>query len=317
MRVTSKGPPVARVHDRVSRAMSPSPAPSRTARAYSDGHPLDAVQYREYKLILKPERFADPDGFHAFGKIVRDVARGLDVAVSRQDVPAEDRLREVLFYDTARFALYEGAFIIRRRTPHRDGWPTADPELTVKFRHPDLNAAAAVDVRPATERTYRIKFKEELLPLRDRAGGMRSLFSHTCVLTAPAAHLDADLARALRVFPALRVVLERAGPQLAVVQEARITEVLEVIGLLDFGHGVEGKADLAVWRRHAIGPALIAEFSFQVRFTRDEEQHKKARKRADDLFVRLQTAARSWLALGLTKTAVVYGLGKTAPRHHE
>jgi hypothetical protein len=294
-----------------------SPASSRVARAYSDGHPLDPVQYREYKLILKPERFATPDGFHEFGKMVRGVAHDLDVAVSRKDVAEEDRLREVLFYDTARFALYESSFILRRRTPHRDGWPTADPELTIKFRHPDRDTAAAVDVRPAIERAYRVKFKEELLPPRDRPGGSRSLFSHTCVLTAPAAHLDADVARALQVFPALRDVLERAGPQLAVVQEARITEVLEVTGMLDFGHGVEGKADLAVWRRHAIGPALIAEFSFQVRFTRDEELHKKPRKRADDLFVRLQTAARSWLALGVTKTAVVYGLGKTAPRHHE
>jgi hypothetical protein len=284
---------------------------------YSDGHPLDAVQYREYKLILRPERFADLDGFHAFGKLVRDTAHEGAVAVSHKDVPAGDRLREILFYDTARFGLYESSFILRRRTPHRDGWPTADPELTIKFRHPDLDKAAAVDVRPATERTYRVKFKEELLPPRDRPGGMRSLFSHTCVLTAPSAHLDADIARALRVFPALRDVLERAGPQLEVVQEARMTEVLEPIGVLDFGHGVEGKADLAVWRRHAIGPALIAEFGYQLRFTRDEEMHKKARKRADDLFVRLQTAARTWLALGITKTAVVYGLGKTAPRHHE
>jgi hypothetical protein len=286
------------------------------ATSHSDGHPLDAVQYREYKLILKPDRFAELEGFHAFGKLVHDAAHGLDIGVSKLHAP-EDRLREILFYDTPRYALYESAFILRRRTPHRDGWPTGDPELTIKFRHPDLDTAAAVNVRPATERTYRIKFKDELLPLRDRAGGMRSLFSHTCVLTAPPTHLDADVAHVLHVFPVLREVLEREGPELAVVQEARMTEVMEPIGVLDFGHGVQAKADLAVWRRHAIGPALIAEFGYQVRFTRDEEQHKKARKRADELFVRIQTAAHAWLALGVTKTAIVYGLGKHAPRHHE
>jgi hypothetical protein len=284
---------------------------------YSDGHPLDAVEYREYKIILRPERFVDREGFQEFGKLVRDAAHDVGVGVWHKSAAADDRLREVLFYDTARFALYESSFILRRRTPHRDGWPTADPELTLKFRHHDLDTAAAMDLRLATERSYRIKFKEELLPPRERPGGIRSLFSHSCILTLPGAQLDADIARALRVFPALREVLERAGPQLEVVQEARMTEVMEPIGVLDFGHGVEAKADLAVWRRHAIGPALIAEVGYQVRFTRDEELHKKARKRADELFVRLQGAAHSWLSLGVTKTAVVYGLGKTAPRHRE
>ncbi len=290
---------------------------SHAASTYSDGHPLDAVEYREYKIILRPERFAERDAFSEFGKLVRDAAHHVGVGVSHKSVTREDLLREVLFYDTARFALYESSFIMRRRTRHRDGWPTADPELTVKFRHENRDKAAAVDLRPATERSYRIKFKEELLPPRERAGGIRSLFSHSCVVTAPGLHLDADVTRALHVFPALRELLERAGPQLAVVQEARMTEVLEPLGVLDFGHGVEGKVDLAVWRPHAIGPALIAEVGYQVRFTRDEDLHKKSRKRADDLFVHLQSAAHAWLALGLTKTAVVYGLGKTTPRHHE
>jgi len=295
----------------------PNPTSSPEASCYSDGHPLDCVQYREYKIILRPDRFVDRDGFQAFGKLVRDTAHEVGVGVTHKAATPDDRLREVLFYDTARFALYESSFIMRRRTPHHDGWPTADPELTVKFRHPDLDKAAAIDLRPATERSYRIKFKEELLPPRDRPGGIRSLFSHSCILTGPGTHLDTDVTHVLKVFPALRKVLEHTGPQLEVVQEARITEVMEPIGVLDFGHGVEAKADLAVWRPHAIGPASIAEFGYQVRFARDEELHKKARKHADELFVRLQHAAHAWLSLGITKTAVVYGLGKKTPHHHE
>jgi hypothetical protein len=256
------------------------------------------------------------EGFRAFGKLLRDVAKKLGVVVKHEPVQ-EDRLREVVFYDTAGYALYEASFMLRKRTRHRDGWPTADPELTLKFRHPDLDTAAAVDVRPLSD-SYRMKFKEELLPLRDRAGGMRSLFSHTAVLTASEERSGYDVAHAARVFPALRTVLGgRGATPLAVVQEARLTEVLEPVGVLDFGHGVVGKADVAVWRTTALGPALIGEFSFQLRFERDAEMHRKARKHADELFTRLQTAARAWLALGITKTAVVYGLGKKAPRHAE
>ena len=116
-----------------------------------------------------------------------------------------DYLREVVFFDTPGFHLYEGSFIVRRRTCHRDGWPIDDPELTFKFRHPDFSAsAAATDVRPARTADYRIKFKEEILPLRERAGGMRSLYSHTCVLQLPDARSGTFVAQAGRAFPALR-----------------------------------------------------------------------------------------------------------------
>ena len=53
-------------------------------------------------------------------------------------------------------------------------------------------------------------------------------------------------------------------------------------------------------------------------FKRDETMHVKARKRGGrTLYARMQESLRDWLALGVTKTRVVYGLGKTAPRYHE
>ena len=113
-------------------------------------------------------------------------------------------LREIVFYDTPRFDLYESAFIVRQRTQHRGGWPVGDSELTVKFRHPDIDAAAKIDLRPVTEHDFRIKFKEEVLPKKGGAAGTRSLFSHKVVLTLPAANLGTDLVHAARVFPALR-----------------------------------------------------------------------------------------------------------------
>src|SRR5262249_25609578 len=61
--------------------------------------------------------------------------------------------------------------------------------------------------------------------------------------------------------------------------------------------------DVAVWRATALGPAVIGEFAFQLRFERDAPMHHKARKHADELFTRLQTTARQWLALGGPKTA--------------
>src|SRR5262249_18095893 len=104
---------------------------------------------------------------------------------------------------------------------------------------------------------------------------------------------------------------------LDVVQRARITEVLDEVGVLDFGHGLTAKATVALWRTGVVGPSLVGELAYQCKFERDEDVHMKARKRADALYARLQDAARDWLALGVTKTRGVYGLGKTAPRHPE
>ena len=54
----------------------------------------------------------------------------------------------------------------------------------------------------------------------------------------------------------------------------------------------------------------------QCEFKRDETMHVKARKRGGrTLYARMQESLRDWLALGVTKTRVVYGLGKTAPRY--
>jgi hypothetical protein len=132
----------------------------------------------------------------------------------------------------------------------------------------------------------------------------------------PPEHLQADVARAARVFPALRALLARTDP-LEIVQRARITEVLEDVGVLDFGHGLTAKANVALWRTGVVGPSLVGELAYQCKFERDSDIHAKALKRANGLYLALQTAVRDWLARGVTKTRVVYGLGKTVPRHHE
>ena len=45
-------------------------------------------------------------------------------------------------------------------------------------------------MRPQLGGHDEIKFKEELLLERDRLGGMRSVYSHGCVLTSPNIELD-------------------------------------------------------------------------------------------------------------------------------
>src|SRR5690606_24007508 len=134
-------------------------------------------------------------------------------------------VREVLFYDTDNFDLYRNAFILRKRTFYKDGWPEADHELTVKFRHPDMEAAARSDIHPRIEGESRIKFKEELLPLRDEIGGMRSLYSHNCVLTTPKIVLDRGLQDIAQVFPAMADIDVSPETKINLVNNVAVEEV--------------------------------------------------------------------------------------------
>src|SRR6516225_212309 len=139
-------------------------APSTSSRIadlkqgqYSDGHPLDEVQYLECKLILKPDRFTAAKVFFEYGKLVAQTAKEFGIDFSNKGVVLKPKIREVLFLDTADFRLYNHAFILRRRIAYEDGFPVGEPEIVFKFRHPDMQKAAEMDVRPNVPGEYQIK----------------------------------------------------------------------------------------------------------------------------------------------------------------
>ena len=88
---------------------------------YSDGRPLDDVQYLECKLILKPDRFVTAKVFFEYGELVTRTAAKFGIDFSDQGVVLKPELHEVLFLDMADFRLYNHAFILRRRIKYR-GW---------------------------------------------------------------------------------------------------------------------------------------------------------------------------------------------------
>jgi hypothetical protein len=296
--------------------------PNLNPAKYSDGHPLDQVHYLESKIILKGDRFTSVDSFHDFAKLVRRAAKESDVDFSTEDFEGlRPQIREVLFLDTVDFRLYNHAFILRRRLAYEDGFPVGEPEIVFKFRHPDVQKAAEMDVRPNIAGDYRIKFKAEALPLKDRIGAVRLLFSHN--VEFPMSHMhegDADRAKVatlVHVFPALRVLKTSPTETVELVNQTAVEEVLLDVGMLDFGKGVDAKANTSVWRTRGDEQQLVGEFSFQCKFQRKEELHEKARKRAEQFFCSLQYLARDWVSLGTTKTGAVYRLKGNPPQSHE
>jgi hypothetical protein len=302
----------------------PSARPLKVAAtdpaAYADGAALDKVTYLEAKLILKPDRFTSVQSFRDFGKIVKTTAKNVGVGfIPDPNSERRPEVREITFGDTPDFRLYNNAFILRRRITYVDGFPVGDPEIVFKYRHPDEQKATLMDVRPKIDGKYRIKFKAEALPLKDSIGGYRILYSHNCQFGLSQVHeADASLmATLVKILPALASIKKSDNEKISLVNEGIVEEILFPLGELDFGKGQVGKCDIALWRTRGEHKPLVGEFAFQVKFPSRESVAEKQRLLAVKFYLTLQNDVKEWLALGVTKTGMVYRLKGNGPQSHE
>lgn len=271
--------------------------------------PHDVVHYREYKILLQPDRFTSKRGFIEFWEDASRTIRKLGLKVDMDRHPFHSQVREVLFYDTPEFDLYNHHFILRKRTFYDQGWPRQDHELTFKYRDPELKAAAAVDVRTGLGGHDQVKFKHEVLLERDRLGGMRNVYSHGCVLISPKIELDRGIEDITRAFPALDAIDISPRTRMEMVNNVAVEEVQNTFGMIHFHHHFKGKATVAIWRNRALEKSLAGEFAFQCKFDRLEEVDAEALELSEEFYKRLQLDCAEWIKLGTTKTAMVYGLG--------
>ena len=277
----------------------------------------EPLQYREYKLLLKSDHFTKPSHFHKFWKIARRVAKKLDIVIRKRGKPMEIHVREVIFFDTPRFRLYNNGFMLRRRMFYKKGLPQSNYELTLKFRGADRATAAAVDVQPLLKSPYEVKFKEEILLPRDGQPGMRAIYAHSCDLDSPNTIITQSFETISQVFPVLLKTGAKPKTLLSIVS-APIEEILVNMGEIDFGGKVTAKATLAIWRNRTTQAQLVGEYSYQVKFDGPDGLRGKPKDLSEAFFKDLQVEARDWIHLGSTKTALLYSLGGAALlRNHE
>ena len=290
---------------------------------YADGMPIHKPEYICCKLILRPNKFHSRESFFDFGKVFREPAKEHGVKYTTEGfIEQPVKIREVLFVDTDDFRLYNNAFILRRRIPYKDGFPIGEPEIVFKFRHPDLQMCAETDIRPNILGDHRVKFKVQALPLKEKLGGIRLLYSHNVQLPRGAIGMGREnIARhgrnGHRSSPCSPEVRKQPAEKIKLVSDTIIEEVLQDIGLLDFGDGLTCKANVAIWRTRGEHRPLIGEFAYQFRFKDRDKLSKDALRRTEAFFISLQYAAEDYINLGATKTATVYRLLGNPPKSHE
>jgi hypothetical protein len=117
------------------------------------------------------------------------------------------------------------------------------------------------------------KFKAEALPLKDKVGGYRVLFSHN-VEFGLSEMPNADrgsMAGLVELLPALGTLKHLANQNVEQVSAAFVEEVLQDIGILDFGKGITAKANVALWRQRGDHRPLVGEFAYQIKAKRRDD----------------------------------------------
>lgn len=289
---------------------------------YADGMPIHSPEYICCKLILRPNKFHSRQSFFDFGKVFKEPAREHGVKYSLAGFETQPvKIREVVFVDTEDFRLYNNAFILRRRIPYQDGFPVGDPEIVFKFRHTDLQMAAETDVRPKILGDHRVKFKVQAMPLKEKLGGVRMLFSHNVQFLRSAIGMGKenvrDMDQLVDLLPVLNRIRKHPKEEIKLVSNTIVEEVLQDIGILDFGDGLGCKANVAIWRTRGEHRPLIGEFAYQFKFQDRNLVSKDALRRAEAFFISLQYSAEDYIALNCTKTATVYRLLGNPPKSHE
>jgi hypothetical protein len=265
------------------------------------------VTHREFKLLLKPEKFGSRRAVLEFNELLRKSAEKLGVHYEPVE-SLDSQLRIVQFYDTKAEDLRKNKLIFRVRQIRQGGWPDDSWELTFKCRAPEYEKAAAFDTNTTMTKLQKKKFKEELIR-GEAPGTMVSIYSNNVIVEYPEIEPEVPLSRLANALPHFKTLGIDLDETMAIVAGAKVFEIQSTLGTLMFGHGVTAHATLALWARPVPDrfEPLVAEFGFSTHVLGKDEKEEKGQRAADDFFKALQTPLHDYLASGTTKTALIYG----------
>lgn len=264
------------------------------------------VRSREYKLMLKAQRFAGDEAqvLQAAAQFWSDCAKKVGPVVLGLlgDLNKIHARRSIRFYDTPNRRLNDNLYIVRERAA-LDG---SSREITLKFRHPDRYVAADRDMRSAFGGAVKTKFEEDIKP------PFQQLYSFSTTVQVPVDQKLAKVKHVVNLFPGFKAAFRGFADDepLAVVEDFTARELVIGGGSLYLGkrYNVHASCVLVVWHDHLKegGVPAVAEFSFKYG-DKGETYGGGTVRRAYDAFQALQTQMPEWTDKdSKTKTAFVY-----------
>jgi len=266
------------------------------------------ITNREFKLLLQPDGLDRHSRVGQLQRAIHELCDDAGIVFSSPETMVGG-LRNVFFVDTSDGAFHRNKLILRVRESRSNIWLDDWCEVTFKCRSENIDRAWAYNPVPHSDLAHRIRFKEEIL--KDGAiGSIRRIYSHNSVLdTVPAELLAKQKLRQLAaVYPGLADVnlpLDKTA-QMVGGRRNKILEACVTLGHIAFSESVLAHCEIAIWFR-AIGKPMVGELAFAYRVSKTNRRDVAAHQRADDFFRKLQAHFATQLAIGTTKTAMVYG----------
>lgn len=264
------------------------------------------VVSREYKVMLRPGKFAGPRKqlLAAARQLWNEFAHAVEASVFQAggSLDTIDKERLIVFLDSEAQHLRAGGYIVRVRRRLEGG----RPEVTLKFRHPDRFVAEGRRMKSRHLRAT-AKFEEDI------KAPFVSLYSFSTRGKVGKKKVPTALDEVERLFPDLARHLGDVDGRLALgpvngftARELVVTGPTLTIGARP---GVEAECALIVWYDHdrdGTGPVAV-EFSYRYGNAKGRYDATVAR-RAFEIFDTLQKDLTAWIDPNpRTKTAFVYG----------
>ena len=266
------------------------------------------ITNREFKLLIKPQGLDRRSRITALSDQILNFCKKNKVDFFHLD-NATTGLRSIYFYDTPGEDFRLNNVILRVRESRQNIWVDDWCEVTLKCRTGDIAKSNQFNPTPKKSIKSRLRLKEEILR-GDAIGSARSIYSNNAILDAvPLDSLfDRTLSSAIKFFPGLaKLPIDKKKPLRIVGGNTnKILEACLPIGNLVFGDGVQAHCEIAIWMR-SVGDPIVGELAFSYRVNDANRKESKAHKRADKFFKKLQVELASWLEIGSTKTALIYG----------
>jgi hypothetical protein len=265
------------------------------------------VTHREFKLLLKPEKFPTRRSVMQFNDLLAQEAARLGVHYEPVETIVS-QLRIVQFYDTKNEDLRKNKLIFRIRQIREGGWPDDMWELTFKCRAQEYDKAAGFNTDTTLGLLQKKKFKEELIR-GEALGTMESIYSNNVIVEYPEIEQEFPIRRLAESLPHLATIGVDLNDTLSIVAGAKVFELQCTLGNLFFGHGVTAHATLALWARPIPDKfePLVTEFGFSTHVVTGDDKEAKGQHAADEFFKALQVPLETYLFEGTTKTALIYG----------
>lgn len=266
------------------------------------------ITNREFKLLLKPRGL---DRHHRITELQTEIHELCEGSGLLFTVPEtmNSGMRNVYFFDSPDNALRRNKLILRVRESRKQAWTDDWCEVTFKCRSEDINRAWELNPLPKTDTPVRVRFKEEILK-DGPIGSIRRLYSHNAIMDqVPIERVTSrTLAHVTTVFPGLAEVNLPFSQKLGVVgsKKNKVLEACVTLGNIAFSDKVQAHCEIAIWF-HTVGDPMVGELAFAYRVHKSNRKDIKAHRLADEFFKKLQQFFAKDIALGTTKTAMIYG----------